>query len=389
MEIIILTIVYIVVLAVVVVYLRGRYERVRAQNVILQERLRAGELMAEQLERERGHQNEIIDQKFKLFANEVLEQKSRAMSAANKEGVQSLLKPFGESMDKFRERIEQESRHRFALQEEVKRLAELNLRMSKEANNLVAALKGNSKSQGDWGEMILQTLLESSGLQKDVHFTVQESLRDQEGGQLRPDVILNLPEGKQVVIDSKVSLTAYVSYTEAEDDLVRAQCLTAHINSLKKHIAELGTKSYHKLVASPDFVIMFVPNEPALLLGLQGDQGLWHYAYRSGVILSSPTNLFAILRIVEDLWRRDSQSRNALEIAKAGGDLYDKFVGFVEGFEDIGRSIKRTDELFDKSRRQMSEGPGNLLRRAENLRELGAKTNKKLGRGAADEEQEN
>lgn len=327
---------------------------------------------------ERVAMSEQFTHKFNVLANEILENKSRTMSTQNSDTINAILRPFGEKIDKFREQIEQESKQRYALENEVKRLAELNMQMSREANNLTAALRGNSKSQGDWGEMILETLLENSGLKRDIHFRIQETIRDAQGQLLRPDVVLCLPDEKEVIIDSKVSLTAYVAYCESEDELSAKRALAAHVLSVKSHITELGKKSYQKLVASPDFVIMFVPNEPAFLLALQGDSAIWDEAYQKGVILSSPTNLFAILRIVDDLWRRDSQSKNALEIARQGGDLYDKFVGFVETLSDVGRAIKRSDELYEKGISQLSSGAGNLVRRAETLRKLGVKASKKL-----------
>ncbi|CDN30384.1 DNA recombination protein RmuC [Mucinivorans hirudinis] len=323
---------------------------------------------------ERGQMSEQFSAKFNVLANEILENKSRAMSMQNNDSLSALLKPFGEQIDKFRERIEQESKQRFALQMEVKRLAELNLQMSREANNLTAALKGNSKAQGDWGEMILETLLENSGLTRDVHFQAQHSLKDGNGRTVRPDVILFLPEGKQVVIDSKVSLVNYVTYCENQD----AKELSLHLASIRNHINSLSQKSYQKLVASPDFTIMFIPNEPAFLLALQNDNDLWYDAYSKGVIMSSPTNLFAILRIVDDLWKRDSQSKNALEIARQGGELYDKFVGFVDTISELGKSIKKSEELYEKSYSQLNSGAGNLVRRAERLRQMGIKNSKKL-----------
>lgn len=335
-------------------------------------------LLIEMFNREREQMSEQFGARFNVLANEILEHKSRTMTTQNNDTLNALLRPFGEKIDKFRERIEQESKQRFALENEVRRLAELNMRMSQEANNLTSALRGNSKVQGDWGEMILETLLESSGLKRDIHFRVQHTVRSDDGQILRPDVILTLPDEKQVVIDSKVSLTAFVAYTEAENEAASKVALAAHVLSVKNHIAELNRKSYQKLVASPDFVIMFVPNEPAFLLALQADSSLWHEAYTKGVIMSSPTNLFAILRIVDDLWRRDSQSKNALEIARQGGDLYDKFVGFAETLGELGKALKRSDELYEKSINQLSNGNGNLVRRAERLRQMGVKTSKEM-----------
>lgn len=327
---------------------------------------------------ERTKMAEQFSDKFNILANNILEQKSRNIALTGKEQLESILKPFGENIERFRLRVEEEAKHRFALENEVKRLSELNMRMSQEANDLTSALKGNSKSQGDWGEMILETLLENSGLKRNQHFRTQESIRNADGAIVRPDVILLLPEQKEVIIDSKVSLVSYVGYCQAQDDPQRQAFLAAHVSATRNHIIELGTKSYQKLVNSPDFVIMFIPNEPAFMLALQNDNQLWHEAYQRGVILSSPTNLFAILRIVDDLWKRDSQSKNALEIARQGGDLYDKFVGFAETYLEIGKTITRSQEQYDRGLGQLSQGTGNLVRRAERLRNLGLKSTKKI-----------
>lgn len=362
---------------------REKVARLNQQNAVLNERLTVQaseyERLDSMLTKERAELTEKFSKDFSLLANDILEQKSRSMTETAKENIFALLQPLGDNLKEFRERIELESKHRFALQGEVKRLAELNVQMSREAQNLTEALKGSSKSQGDWGEMILQTLLESSGLEKNIHFKIQENIKDEAGRNLRPDVILMMPEEKQVVIDSKVSLTAYAAYVDAADDAVRERALAAHIASLRSHIGELGAKRYDKLIGgSPDFVIMFVPNEPALLIGLQNHSELWSEAYAKGVIISSPTNLFGILRIVADLWRRDMQSRSAMEIARQGGDLYDKFVLFVESFSEVGRAINKAAETHEKAMGQLNSGTGNLVRRAERLRQLGIKTTKNL-----------
>ena len=261
----------------------------------------------------------------------------------------------------------------------------MNVRMSQEANNLTAALKGNSKVQGDWGEMILETILDNSELVKGVHYQTQENIKDQEtGANLRPDVILNLPEGKQIVIDSKVSLTAYVNYCESEDPNVRQQALREHLRSVRNHINELACKSYQSQLngqtrnVSPDFVIMFIPNEPAFLLAMQEDSSLWGEAYKRKVVISSPTNLFALLKIVDDLWKRDGQSKSAAAIAAEGGKLYDKFVGFSETMLDLGRSIQTASDKYATAFNQLKTGRGNLISRAEKLRKLHVQNSKKL-----------
>lgn len=335
---------------------------------------------SQQVEREKL-QKQFADH-FRNLANDILEEKTKRFTDTNQKNIGDLLKPLGENIEKFRQRIELEAAERKVLESEIRRLHEMSNQVSREANNLAAALRGNSKTQGDWGEMILETLLESSGLQKGIHFRVQEDFRTEDGLHVRPDVVLVLPDDKQMVIDSKVSLTAYANYVEAADEAdesVRKAALAAHVASVRKHIDELAGKSYQKLTSSsPDFVIMFVPNEPAFLVALQCDAKLWDDAYRKKVILSSPTNLFAILKIVDDLWRRDSQDRYALEIARQGGALYDKFVGFAENFLAVGEALGRTDKAYRAALGQLRDGNGNLMRRAESLRKLGVKASKKM-----------
>ena len=326
---------------------------------------------------------------FKNLAAEILEEKSNQFKQTNRESLELLLKPFRDDIEGFRKKVEEvyekEAQQRFSLKEEIRHLNEMNLRMSQEANNLTAALKGNSKVQGDWGEMILETILDSSNLIKGVHYQTQENIKDNEtGANLRPDVILNLPEGKQIVIDSKVSLTAYVTYSETDAPEAQQRAVKEHVRSVRSHIAELAGKSYQTLLngqnksVSPDFVIMFIPNEPAFLLAMQQDSALWSDAYNRKVIISSPTNLFALLKIVDDLWKRDGQSKNALAIATEGANLYDKFVGFSETLLDLGRSLGAATGKYEQAMNQLKTGRGNLIRRAERLRELQVKASKSL-----------
>ncbi|WP_101571023.1 DNA recombination protein RmuC [Alistipes sp. cv1] len=340
-------------------------------------------------ERERARRTEEIaalqEQQrlaFKNLANDILEEKSRQFKQSNRESLESLLKPFRENIEGFRKRVDEvydkEAQQRFSLKEEIRSLNEMNRRMSEEANNLTRALKGNSKVQGDWGEMILETILDSSHLVKGIHYFTQENLKDAAGNNLRPDVILNLPDRKQIVVDSKVSLTAYVAYTESADPDEASRAVKNHLRSVRSHIDELGSKRYQALVDSPDFVIMFVPNEPAFLLAMQYDPTLWSDAYNKKVIVSSPTNLFALLKLVDDLWKRDKQNKNAIAIATEGANLYDKFVGFAETLTDLGRSVSAAGEKYERAIKQLKTGSGNLIRRTERLRELGVKATKDL-----------
>ncbi len=367
------------------------------REAVLEEKLAVSEekLAAQQKQlAQQKEEAETLQQRqilaFKNLATEILEEKSAQFKQANQESLNALLRPFRENIDGFRKKVEevyvQEAQQRFSLKEEIHRLSEMNRRMSEEANNLTAALKGNSKTQGDWGEMILETILDSSHLVKGIHYLTQENLKDENGANLRPDVILNLPEGKQVIIDSKVSLTAYVAYTESEkpEDIDRA--IKNHLRSVRAHVEELARKSYQNQVDSPDFVIMFIPNEPAFLLALQQDPSLWSDAYNKKVIISSPTNLFALLKIVYDLWKRADQSKNAQAIAEEGAKLYDKFIGFADTLLDLGKSLKGASEKYDKAMNQLKTGSGNLVRRTERLRELGVRAMKKLPQQLADYE---
>ena len=347
--------------------------------------------LEEKLER---HKEEIASMQeksrieFKNLANEILEEKTRQFKETNKESLEILLKPFRDNIEGFRKKVEEvydkEAQQRFSLKEEIKSLNEMNRRMSEEANNLTNALKGNSKIQGDWGEMILETILDSSNLIKGVHYHTQENFKDESGSNVRPDVVITLPDNKQIVIDSKVSLTSYVAYTESKSPEAKKANLEKHIKSIRNHVDELGSKRYQNLVNSPDFVIMFIPNEPAFLLALQSNSTIWNDAYNKKVIVSSPTNLFALLKIVDDLWKRDNQSKNAINIASEGAALYDKFVGFADTLADIGKNINAATRNYDKAMGQLKTGKGNLIGRTEKLRELGVKASKNLPSQLAD-----
>jgi DNA recombination protein RmuC len=321
---------------------------------------------------------------FRNLAGEILEEKSQQFKSTNKEAMEALLNPFKDSLAEFKKRVEEihseENRQHGSLKSELQHLMELNQQITTETTNLTRALKGNSKVQGDWGEMILERMLESSNLRRGVHYFVQENFKGEEGNNLRPDVVLTLPEGKRIVIDSKVSLTAYVGYSSEEDEARRESYIKEHLASIRRHIAELQAKNYQDLdlVSSPDFVIMFVPSEPAFIEALNRDSSLWGEAYNRKIIISSPTNLFALLKIVDDLWKRDNQSRNSMEIARQGKALYDKFVGFVASLEAVGDSIERAQKSYDKALGQLKTGKGNLVTSSEKLLKLGVKASKKL-----------
>ncbi|MFV0469933.1 MAG: DNA recombination protein RmuC [Dysgonomonas sp.] len=331
-----------------------------------------------------------LNKDFQVLANQILEEKTLRFTDTNKANIEAILKPLSEKLVEFKTRVEEtydkESKQRFSLEERIKDLVALNNQISEDANNLTKALKGNNKIQGNWGEMILESILEKSGLKKGEEYYTQDFITNSDGERLKnennkymqPDVVVAYPGGRKIVIDSKVSLNAYVKYVEAKTDEERLAAEKEHILSVKRHIDELSQKSYQDHIDSLDFVMMFVPTEPAYILAMQLDSSLWDFAYRKRILLISPTNLIASLKVVADLWKREYQSRNAQEIADRGAKLYDKFAGFVDTLQDVGKSIEKSQRSYEKAYSQLSEGSGNLIRQAEMLKELGIKSQKEL-----------
>ncbi|GAB6120731.1 DNA recombination protein RmuC [Dysgonomonas termitidis] len=331
-----------------------------------------------------------LNKDFQILANQILEEKTLRFTDMNRSNMEAILKPLNEKLVEFRVKVEEtydkESKQRFSLEERIRELVALNNQISEDANNLTKALKGNNKIQGNWGEMILESILEKSGLKKGEEYFTQEFIVDENGSRVRnaqdkymqPDVVVMYPGGRKIIIDSKVSLSAYVKYVEAGSDDIKLIAEKEHVISIKQHIDELSQKSYQDYVESLDFVMMFIPNEPAYILAMQLDSTLWDYAYRKRILLISPTNLIASLKVVSDLWKREYQSRNAIEIAKRGAALYDKFAGFVDTLQDVGKNIERSQKSYDKAFSQLKEGNGNLMRQAEMLKELGVKAQKEL-----------
>ena len=350
---------------------------------------------AEKAEREKLE--ETFRAQFRNLATEILGEQSKHFKETNKESLDVLLKPFRDNIVEFRKRVEDiyttQTAQRGELKAELKNLMELNRRITTETTNLTNALKGNSKVQGDWGEMLLETILDSSALIKGIHYETQYNIKDAEGHNLRPDVVLHLPEKKDIVIDSKVSLTAFVGYTSAETEEERRRCLAAHTASVRQHVNELGRKEYQRLLNSPDFVIMFIPNEPAFLAAMQHDSAIWSDAYERKVIISSPTNLFALLKLVDDLWRRNEQSRNQEQIIKYGTTLYEQFVAFAASLEGVGQALDLARAKYDDAYKRLHTGNDNIVRTGERLRRLGLPTKRRQSArtleaaGATDEEQ--
>ena len=331
---------------------------------------------------------------FKNLANEILEEKTQKFTEQNKIRLEEILKPLGEKIRDFEKKVEEtydkESKQRFSLEKEIKQLAELNQQISQEANNLTNALKGQSKTQGDWGEIILESILEKSGLTRDREYFVQQSFTNEHGKRLQPDVVISYPGERNVVIDAKVSLTAYERLSSAVTNEDQKIALRDHLLSIRNHINELNTKNYQDLyqLKSLDFVMMFMPIEPAYLVAMQKDPGLWNYAYERRVLLISPTNLIAALRMISNLWRVENQNKNAMEIARQSGDMLDKLAGFVDDILDIGNKLDSTRRSYDAAMNKLSTGKGNLIRRAGKIKELGAKSSKELPRQLLDDSNE-
>jgi DNA recombination protein RmuC len=319
---------------------------------------------------------------FENIANKILEEKSGKFTETNRVNLEAILKPLGENIDLFKKKVEdtydKEAKERFTLERSVKELIEQTNKVSTEANNLATALKGQSKKQGDWGEMILESILEKSGLTRGREYTIQESMKDDSGKNQRPDVVVHLPENRKIIIDSKVSLIAYDKFSSADNPELQRITLKEHIHSIYSHIDLLAPKRYDQMEGSLDFVMMFIPIEPAYLTAIQADQDLWSYAYNKRILLISPTNLIAALRLVTDLWKREMQNRNALEIAKQGEKLYEKFVGFVDTLEDVGKNIDKAHDSYAKAIGQLKDGRGNLIGQAMKLKQLGIKSDKQL-----------
>jgi DNA recombination protein RmuC len=333
---------------------------------------------------------EALTIQFKNLANEILDDKTRRFTEQNALSLDALLKPLQTKLTEFKEQVStsyaNESRERFALKSEIERLSALNVKMSDETRSLTQALKGDSKVQGNWGELVLESILESSGLRKGEEYLVQDSHTQVDGSRLQPDIVVRLPEGRHLVVDSKVSITAYARHAESADADTAQIELNAHIQSLRQHIQGLSSKNYSSLygVGSVDFVLMFIPIEPAFLLALKSAPNLYQEALAKNIVLVCPSTLMATLRTVAHLWRQDHQNKNALEIARQCGALYDKFVGFIDDMEKLGQRIDQAQTSYHDAFNKLKTGKGNLIRTAEKVRELGVKPSKTLPTGLLD-----
>ncbi|AWV99054.1 DNA recombination protein RmuC [Arcticibacterium luteifluviistationis] len=319
---------------------------------------------------------------FENIANKLFEEKTTKFSKESKENIELLLNPLKENLKEFKKQVEEtydkESKQRFSLEGKIKELVDLNQQISKDATNLTKALKGQAKTQGYWGEMILENILEYSGLVKNREYFIQESFIDNDGKRKQPDVIIKYPDDRYIIVDSKVSLTAYERFANCEDIEEQKLYLAEHIKSIKSHIDNLSSKEYDKFDKTLDFVMLFVPIEPAFMTALHFDQELWSYAYKKRVLLISPTNLIAALKMVSDIWKRELQNKNSLEIAKRGEFLYEKFVGFVGDMEEIDKHLGKVSDKYNDAMNKLSKGSGNLIRQAEMLKKLGINSKKSL-----------
>jgi len=343
-------------------------------------RLLEQQLTQQKEEFEALHKNSLLQ--FERLANQIMEEKSQSFTALNKSNLESLLKPLKDDLHSFKSKVEEthteDTKQRISLEERIKGLIEQTNKISAEANNLATALKGQSQKRGLWGEVILERILESSGLTKGREYFIQENFTTQDGQQQRFDVKIVLPDERAIIIDSKVSLIAYDQYFTSDDPVLQKRFLNEHIQSVKQHINQLSHKQYDDLDNSLDFTMMFVPIEPAYLLTVQHEPDIWNYAYEKRILLVSPTTLIACLKLFSDLWRREWQNKNAMAIVKKGEQLYDKVTYFCQSFIELGQKIQSTQKSYDQALNQLKDGKGNIITQAQQLKELGLKSSRKL-----------
>jgi DNA recombination protein RmuC len=366
-------------------------ESIRSEKEVINMQLTKKVVDFENLTQRNKEQKEEVEKlqekftkEFENLANKILDEKSNKFTEQNKENMKNILSPLQEKIQLFEKRVDDTHKesidYHAALRQQIVGLREMNMQMSKETLNLTKALKGDSKMQGNWGELILERVLEKSGLEKDREYFVQQSHTTPDGNRVFPDVVINLPDGKKMIVDSKVSLTAYEKYINEEDESLKNSSLKEHINSLKRHVDQLGDKNYHDLyqIESPDFVLLFIPMEPAFALALNEDTTLYNKAFEKNIIIVTPSTLLATLRTIDSMWTNQKQQENAFEIARQAGALYDKFEGFVTDLVKIGKKIDESKVEYQGAMNKLVDGSGNLIKRVENLKKMGAKTQKSL-----------
>lgn len=366
-------------------------EAIRTEKDALAIQLSKKETDFENLWERNKEQKEEVEQlqqkftkEFENLANKILEEKTNKFTEQNKENLKNILSPLQDKIQLFEKKVEDSQKETYgyhsALKEQLQHLKDQNLKISKEAENLTKALKGDSKMQGNWGELILERVLEKSGLEKDREYFVQQSFTTEEGNRIQPDVVINLPDGKKMIVDSKVSLTAYERYVNEENEELKPQFLKEHLNSLKRHVEQLSEKNYHDLyqMESPDFVLLFVPIETAFALALNEDSSLYNRAFEKNIVIVTPSTLLATLRTIDSMWTNQKQQENAIEIARQAGALYDKFEGFVSDLIKIGKKMDEAKVEYQGAMNKLVDGSGNLITRVENLKKMGAKAKKSL-----------
>ena len=327
---------------------------------------------------------EKFTKEFENLANKILEEKSNKFTEQNKENMKNILTPLQDKIQLFEKKVEDTHKesidYHAALRQQILGLREMNIQMSKETINLTKALKGDSKMQGNWGELVLERVLEKSGLEKGREYEVQQAFTTAEGNRVFPDVVINLPDGKKMIVDSKVSLTAYEKFINEEDDIIKNGYLKEHVLSIKRHVEQLGNKNYHELyqIESPDFVLLFIPIEPAFAMALNEDTSLYNKAFEKNIVIVTPATLLATLRTIDSMWTNQKQQENALEIARQAGALYDKFEGFVSDLIRIGKKIDETKTEYMGAMNKLVDGKGNLITSVEKLKKMGAKAKKAL-----------
>ena len=356
----------------------------RQKNINLSKTVATLEESNKNLRNQYEENEKLLADRFENLANEILDKKSQKFTDQNAKNLGTLLDPLKDKIEKFEQKVEKSNQESLkwntALKTQIDSLRDLNQQINKEAENLTKALKGETKTQGNWGEFILESILEKSGLVKDREYMVQSSNTSEDGRRLQPDVIVKLPDDKHVIIDSMVSLVAYERFVNAEEELEQTSYLALHVESVKRHVKQLSEKEYQKLAGLDglDFVLLFIPIEPAFSLALQADTELFTNALDRNIVVVSPTTLMATLRTIAGIWKNEYQSRNAIEIARQSGNLYDKFVGFTADLIKIGRTMDTAKDTYQEAMNKLSSGKGNLVSRVENIKELGAKASKTI-----------
>jgi len=364
--------------------LQQNKEELLLENTRQDAELKSLQTRLEENQKEIEKLQEKFAKDFEILANKILEEKSTKFTEKNKENIENILNPLQEKIKLFEDKVDKTHKesidYHAALRQQILGLKELNLQMSKETLNLTKALKGDSKAQGNWGELVLERVLEKSGLEKDREYFVQQAYTNDEGKRVLPDVVIHLPDYKRMVVDSKVSLTAYEQYVNEDDETLRNQYLKDHVGSLKRHVVQLSEKKYEDIyeIESPDFVLLFVPIEPAFAIALKLDSNLYNQAFEKNIVIVTPTTLLATLRTIDTMWNNEKQQRNAIEIARQAGALYDKFNGLLTDLIGIGKKIDASKSEYSSAMNKLFEGKGNLITSVEKLKKMGAKAKKAL-----------